>query len=86
MTCAFFHTAGPLLESLVSPKVNEEAFHLLKLLLDMNTWHRLTVLQALGHAFFRGCPQIPTAAASAEYIAATDKSIGNFDQGAVNFR
>lgn len=77
---------GPLLERLVPPEVNEEASHLLKFLLDMNTRRRLTVPQALGHAFFGGCPQLPTAAASVERGASTDNSIGNFDQGAIDFR
>ncbi|CAM9109497.1 unnamed protein product [Pylaiella littoralis] len=77
--------SGPLLERLVPPEVNEGASHLLKFLLDMNTRRRLTVPQALGHAFFGGCPQLPTAAASVERGASTDNSIGNFDEGAIDF-
>lgn len=79
---------GRLLEILVPPEVDKEAFHLLKLLLDMNTRHRLAAPQALDHAFLRDCPRLPTAAASPEHgAAAAETSIGNLDEeGAVDFR
>eukprot|EP00903_Cladosiphon_okamuranus_P008871 g8493.t1 len=58
------HLNGRALESLVAPDVDKEAFHLLKSLLDMNTRHRLTVQQAVEHAFLSDCPRLPTAAAN----------------------
>lgn len=67
-----------MLESLVPPDVDKEAFHLLKSLLDMNTRHRLTAQQALEHAFLRDCPRLPTADA--------DSPVELVDEDASDFR
>ena len=66
-----------MLESLVPPDVDKEAFHLLKSLLDMNTRHRLTAQQALEHAFLRHCPRLPTAAADSS-VALVDEDLPDF--------
>ena len=64
--------ADRVLESLVPPDVDKEAFLLLVSLLDMNTRHRLTAEQALEHAFLGDCPRLPTAAADSS-IALMDE-------------
>lgn len=75
---------GRTLESLVPFDIDKEALHLLKLLLDMNTSHRLTASQALEHPFLRGCPKLPTAGASAVHGA--DASIGQVREQTPDFR
>ncbi|CBJ29861.1 Dihydrolipoamide S-acetyltransferase [Ectocarpus siliculosus] len=76
---------GRSLRSLVPPDVGEEAFDLLKKLLDMNTQLRLTVAEALGHAFLEDFARLLGATVSSKHASAVEKSIGNLGESAVDF-
>ncbi|CAN0365076.1 unnamed protein product, partial [Ectocarpus sp. 12 AP-2014] len=77
---------GRSLRSLVPLDVGEEAFDLLKKLLDMSTQLRLTVAEALGHAFLEDFPGLVGATASSKHASAVENSIENLGESAVDFR
>ncbi|CAN0516143.1 unnamed protein product, partial [Ectocarpus sp. 12 AP-2014] len=76
---------GRSLRSLVPPDVGKEAFDLLKKLLDMSTQLRLTVAEALGHAFLEDFPGVLGATASPKHASAVENSIENLGESAVDF-